>query len=73
MLTSRSTVRRDWCSRYGYNQERGRSACRQCVTLLSRLGIEESALDPSNILFIRKDVDLGRKAITRKEVGRACE
>jgi hypothetical protein len=27
----------------------------------------------SNTLLIRKGVDLGRKAATRKEVGRACE
>jgi hypothetical protein len=42
----------------------------QCVTLLSRLGIREPALDPSNTLFIRRGVNLGRKAVTRKEIGR---
>jgi hypothetical protein len=70
VLTSRSTVRRGWCSRCGCNEEGGRSACEQCVTFLSRLGIGEPALDPSNTLFIRKGVDSGRKAATRKEVGR---
>jgi hypothetical protein len=70
VLTSRSTVRRDWCNRYGCNQERGRSACEQCVTLLSRLSIRELTLDPSNTLLIRKGVNSGRKITTRKEVGR---
>ena len=32
----------------------------------------ESALDLSNTLLIRKDVNSGRKAATRKEVSRAC-
>jgi threonine/homoserine/homoserine lactone efflux protein len=45
-------------------------ACGQCVTLLSRPGIGEPALDPSNTLLIRRGVDSGRKAATRKEVGR---
>jgi hypothetical protein len=70
MLTSKSTIRRDWCNRCGYNEKKGRSACEQCVTLLSRPGIGEPALDPSNTLLIRKGVDSGRKAATRKEVDR---
>jgi hypothetical protein len=70
VLTSRSTVRRDWCSRCGCNQERGRSACGQCVTLLSRPGIRKPALDLSNTLLIRKGVNSGRKAATREEVSR---
>jgi hypothetical protein len=45
-------------------------ACKQCVILLSKSGIGKPALDPSNTLLIRKGVDLGRKAITRKEIGR---
>ena len=50
-------------------REEGR-AYGQCVTLLSRPGIGEPALDLSNTLLIRRDVDSGRKAATRKEVGR---
>ena len=50
-------------------REEGR-AYGQCVTLLSRPGIGEPALDLSNTLLIRRGVDSGRKAATRKEVGR---
>jgi hypothetical protein len=35
-------------------EEGNRSACKQCVTFLNRLGIGEPALDPSNtLLFIK--------------------
>ena len=50
-------------------REEGR-AYGQCVTLLSRPGIGEPALDLSNTLLIRRGVGSGRKAATRKEVGR---
>ena len=50
-------------------REEGR-AYGQCVTLLSRPGIGEPALDPSNTLLIRRGVGSGREAATRKEVGR---
>jgi hypothetical protein len=50
-------------------EEIGR-ACEQYVIFLSRLSIGKPALDPSNTLFIRKDVNSGRKTITRKTVGR---
>ena len=50
-------------------REEGR-AYGQCVTLLSRPGMVEPALDPSNTLLIRRDVGLGREAATRKEVDR---
>jgi hypothetical protein len=42
-------------------EEGGRSACRQCVTFLSRPGIGEPALDPSNtLLFIEALIQGGR-------------
>jgi hypothetical protein len=50
-------------------REEGR-AYGQCVTLLSRPGIGEPALDRRNTLLIRRGVDSGRKAATRKD-GRA--
>jgi hypothetical protein len=49
--------------RQAANEKGGRSACEQCVTLLSRPGIGEPALDPSNTLLIRRGVDSGRKAV----------
>ena len=69
MLTNRSTIRRGWCSRKAATRKGGR-AYGQCVTLLSRPGIGEPALDLSNTLLIRRGVGSGRKAATRKE-GRA--
>jgi hypothetical protein len=45
-------------------------ACEQCVILLNRPDIKEPALDPSNTLLIRRDVNLGRKAVTREEINR---
>ena len=45
-------------------------AYKQCVTLLSRLSIRKPALDPSNTLLIRKNVNSERKAVTREEISR---
>jgi hypothetical protein len=52
-------------------REKGK-AYKQCIIFLNRSGIIESALDLNNILFIRKDVRLRRKAIMRKKIGRRC-
>jgi hypothetical protein len=60
VLTSRSTVRRGWCSICGCNEEGGQGVWAVCYS--PEQARHTSALDPSNTLLIRKGVGSGRKA-----------